>query len=804
MDTIWRDIVYAVRVLAKAPSYAAIAILTLALGIGANTAVFSVVNAVLLRPLSYPQAERLVLISEWSEQVPEMSFAMSNFKDLRDQSTSFEHLAAANQANFVLGGQAEPERLLARQVSSDMFATLGRTPILGRAFTAAEDKPGAAAVTLISEGLWERRFGRDPRIVGQNLVLSGQPVTVIGVMPKTFHGSWKRADLFMPLLRLEDTIGGPGNRGNHPGIYVTGRLKPGVTIEQARADVVAIAKRLADQYPDTNAKQSMVVDRFLDAYVGELRPSLMLLLGAVAFVLLIACANVANLQLSRAADRAKEVAVRMALGAKRGRLLRQLLTESVLLSLAGALLGILLAFGGLKALVASLPPNVPRADEIAIDGRVLVFTLIVALVTGVLFGVAPAWRISSLRINDPLRENSRGTVGPQQHRLRNTLVVAEVSLALTLLVGAGLMLRSFYRVLTADSGFNPHGVMCANVPLPQARYADDKARAQVAQRVLEGVRAVPGLEHAAVTLPLLGGWQSGFTLQGRPEPPPGQNPSADVARISPDYFATMGIRLLQGRGFDERDVLDKPAVAIVDETFVREHFATENPLGKHFRFGDAQHEEPWLEIVGVVNHVKNYGVDQESRVEVYLPYAQTSVGSFTLVARTSGDPAALTTGMRAALRAADPQLPMYETRTLDALVAEGNAQRKLSVLLIGVFGALALVLAAVGIYGVMSYAVTQRTQEIGVRMALGAEQEQIMKMVLRHGTTLAAIGIGLGLVTSLGLAQLVKTLLFNTSTADPPTFSVVPLLLLSVAAVACYLPARRATRVDPMVALRNE
>jgi putative ABC transport system permease protein len=805
METVWRDVVYALRVLTKAPGYAAVAILTLALGIGANTAVFSVVNAVLLKPLPYPDSDRLVSIAEWSEQVPGMSFSMANFKDLRDQSTVFESIMASNQNSFVLAGKGEPERLLGRQVSSGLFATLGKSPLLGRGFTADEDKPGTPGVVLLGEAFWERRFGRDPNIVGQSLELSGQSYNVIGVMPRALHGSWKRADLFVPLFRLEDRIGGPDNRGNHPGIYVIGRLKPGISEAQARTEVVSIAQRLAQQYPDTNAKQSMTVESLLQSYVGDLRPALILLLGAVAFVLLIACANVVNLQLSRAADRQKEVAVRMALGAKRGRLVRQLLTESVLLSLGGALLGILLAFGGIKALVVSISTSVPRSDEIGIDGPVLLFTLVIALLTGVLFGLAPAWRISSLRINDPLRENSRGTIGPRHHRLRSTLVVAEVSLALTLLVGAGLLLRSFYRVLTADAGFNRAGVMTASVPLPQARYTDDASKAQVAHHLLDALRAVPGVETATVTIPLLGSWQSSFIVEGRPEPPPGQLPSADITRVGTDYFPTMGVRLLQGRVFDERDIADKPAVCIVDTTFVADHFPTENPLGKRIKFGDASDEkEPWLEIVGVAAHVKNYGVDEESRVEVYMPFAQQPASSFTVMARTKGDPSTLAAGLRSALRDADPQLPMYELRTLADVVAEGTAERRLSVTLIGVFGALALVLAAVGIYGVMSYAVTQRTQEIGVRMALGAEQDQILKMVLRHGTTLATLGVGIGLVTAFGLAQFVKALLFNTSAADPPTFSIVPLLLLSVAAVACYLPARRATRVDPMVALRNE
>jgi len=806
MEDVWRDVRYGARALLGAPGLTAVAVATLALGIGANTAIFSVIDAMLLRPLPYPEADRLVFLTEWSEQVPEMSFSVANFKDLRDQGTVFESMVASNGTSFVLaGGDGEPERLNGRQVTSGLFATLGMAPILGRAFSPEEEKPGAEGVALLGEGFWERRFGRDPGVLGRSLSLSGETFTVIGVMPGTFHGSWKAFDVFTPLLRLEDRIGGNERRGNHPGIYVVGRLKPGVTEERARAEVEAIARRLAEQYPDTNAKQDMTLQPLHDAVVGDLRPALLLLLGAVAFVLLIACANVANLLLARAAGRQKEIALRLALGARRRRLVRQLLTESVLLALLGGAAGVLLAWGGLRGLLAALPANVPRADEIGIDARVLLFTAAVAVVTGLAFGLVPAWRALTTDLHDPLKEGGRGTPGPGHHRVRNALVVGEIALALVLLVGAGLLLRSFQRVVEADAGFRAAGVLTASVPLPRARYEEHPKRAALVERVLEAARAGPGITAVAVTQPLLGTWQSSFSVEGRPEPPPGQRPSADITRVSADYFRAMGVRVLEGRVFEDRDRTDSPPVCIVDQTFARSYWPGDRALGKRVKFGGLDDaENPWMEVVGVVAHVKNYGVDEDSRVEIYMPFLQSSVGAFTLVARTDGEPGALAAGLRQALRAADPELPLYSVQTLAGRLAERAAERRLAVLLISVFAAVALALAAVGIYGVTSYAVTQRTQEIGIRMALGAERGHVLRMVLRHGAAMALLGVGIGLLVAFALARLVASLLFQVSPADPPTFSLVAALLVAVALLACWLPARRATRVDPLAALRCE
>ncbi len=813
MEELIRDVRFAARTLWKSPGFTLVAVATLALGIGANTAIFSVINAVLLRPLPYPQAERLVFLSEWSEQVPEMSFSVANLKDVRDQNGVFESVVGYNGANFILSGgegaggaAGQPERVNGRQVTSGIFATLGKQPIVGRAFGAEEEKAGAPGVALLGEGFWERRFGRDPGVVGRTLVLSGDTFTVIGVMPKSMHSSWRNTEVFTPLLRLEDRIGGETNRGNHPGIYVIGRMKPEVSVEKARGEVKAIAARLAEKYPNSNAKQSMTVEPLHEAIVGDLRPALMVLLGAVAFVLLIACANVANLLLARAADRQREVAVRLALGARRGRVLRQLLTESVLLSLLGALAGVLVGYLGLQALLASLPANVPRTEEVRVDLAVLGVTAALAVVTGLAFGIVPAWRALSTKLTEPLKESGRGNSGgPGQHRVRNGLVIAEVSIALVLLVGAGLMLRSFYRLIHADAGFSSEGLVTANVALPQTGYSEPAKRAALFERVLAELRSQPGVKAVAATLPLLGGWQSGFSLEGRPEPPPGQRPSADIARVSPDYFSVMGIRVLSGRVFEERDREGAPTVCIVDETFARTHWPGESPLGKRVKFGALDSKDnPWMEVVGQVAHVKNYGVDEESRVELYLPYLQNTGSGFALLVKTDHAAGVAAASMRAAMRAASPEIPLYQLRAVDELVAERSAERRLVAQLITVFAAVALVLAAVGIYGVMSYAVAQRTQEIGIRMALGAGEESILQMVLRNGAVLAVTGVSIGLLAAFLLARLITSLLFQTSAADPPTFSLVPLLLLGVALLACYLPARRAARVDPMTALRYE
>jgi predicted permease len=810
METLWRDVRYGIRMLWRSPGFTAVALLTLALGIGVNTAIFSFVHAILLRPLPYPGSERLVFLTEWSEQVPNMSFSVANFQDLRDQNRVFEALFAARGQNYVLTGEGEAERLAGRQVTAGFFETLGLTPIVGRAFTPEEDRPGAEPVALLGEGLWLRRFGGDPAVVGRRLVLDGEPYTVVGVLPDTLHSTFRRAEVWTSLGRLFDRYGGEEKRGNHPGIYVLARLQPGVDVARARTDVKGIAERLATEHPETNARQSMTLEPALQTLVGPMRPVLLVLLGAVVLVLLIASANVANLLLARAAVRQKEIAVRSALGAGRRRVVRQLLTESVVLSLAGGALGLGVGVAGIRALRLVLPDGAPRIHEVSLDATVLAFTFAVALVTGVVFGLVPALQTSRVDSAETLKEGRRtasGGRGPR--RMRAALIIAEVSLALVLLVGAGLLLKSFARVLAADPGFEAGGALTMTVSLPRATYEEKEAQAAFFERVLERLAAVPGVAAYGSTAPLLGSWQTSFTVEGRPEPPPGQAPSTDITRISPGLVRAMGMRLVRGRDFTERDRADRPDVCIVDETMAETYWPNDDPLGKRIRIGSGPGADgPWLTVVGVVAHVKNYGVDQDSRVETWVPYLQNPLGFATLVVRTTGEPTRVAAAAREVVRSVDPQVPVFSVRTLADVVAEEYVAKRVAAQLLGAFAVLALLLAAIGIYGVMSYAVAQQTRDIGIRVALGARQTDILGMVLGQGLRLAGLGVlsGLALAYALarGLGAALGSMLFNVSATDPPTFSAVPVLLAAVAAVACLLPALRALRVDPIRALHYE
>ena len=806
METLWQDIKFGVRMLGKSPGFTALAVLTLGLGIGANTAIFSLINGMLLRPLPYAEGEKLLFLSEWAEQVEDMSFSVANFKDLRDQATTLESLMAFRGQTYVMTGNERAERLNGREVTSGMFDTLRVKPLLGRAFTPAEDKVGAERVALLGEGFWTRRFARDPGVLNQSITLNGEPFTVIGVMPGRLHTSMRLTDVFTPMLRREDELGGAENRGNHPGIYVYARLAPGVSEGQARAEVVSIAKRLAETYPNSNARQSMTLKSLHDALVEDSRPRLLVLFGAVLLVLLISCVNVANLLLGRATTRRQEMAIRNALGAGRWRLVRQLLTESVLLSSAGALLGVIFASWGVSALVAGFPADTSLTEGITIDGTVLLYTAAMAMLTGLLFGLAPAWQASRSEVHTTLKEGGRGGPGRGHHRIHASLIVLETALALVLLLGTGLMLKSFWQVLAADAGFDARNVLTASVSGPEIKYKEPEQRRLFIEQVVSKVQALPGVVHAASALPLLGGWQSGFTVEGQPEPPPGQRPSADITRISPDYFGVMGIRLLQGRIFDSQDQPKSRPVCMIDETFARKHWPGEDPLGKRLRFGGSDDKDnPWIEVVGVVNHVKHYGVDQDSRVEMYIPYAQSPIPSFTLVVKTTGDPSSLTASVGKAVASVDADVPLYQVRTLESITSDRVAERRLAAILITIFGVLALTLAAVGIYGVMSFAVTQRSHELGIRMALGAQQRDILRMVIGNGMVLAFVGLGIGLaVAYFGMAPLISSVLFKVTATDPPTYTLSPVILLVVALLACWFPARRATRVDPIITLRYE
>ena len=812
MGTLWQDLRYGFRMLLKNPGFTVVTILALALGIGANTAIFSVVNAVLLRPLPFPTAERLVFISEWSQQVQNMSVSYPNFVDWRDQNRVFEQLAAFRGAGLILTGMGEPERLDGREVSSTFFSVLGTNPAMGRNFTASEDQPGGNRTAIISYALWQRRFGARPEIVGQSLMLNNESHTVIGVLPQNFE--WQApVDVFVPIGLQADKM---QERGNHPGIYVIGLLKPGVTVEAARSEMEAIAERLAEQYPKSNGGNSVRLALLQEFATREIRPALLVLLAAVGFVLLIACANVANLLLARSASRSKEVAIRTALGAGRLRLIRQLLTESMLMSLLGGVTGLLLAMWGISALLAVIPEDIPRllVMNIGLDGRVLAFTLVISLLTGLLFGIAPALQVTRSNVNESLKEGGRSaTGGASRQRVRNTLVISEVALSLLLLVGAGLLIKSFLNLSRSDVGFEPEGVLTMRVSLPEARYKENSQVVNFYQQLLQRVQTLPGVESAGLTrgLPMSGGIESGITVEGHEVADIKDTVVAVNLSATPDYFRVMRIPLIKGRYFTEQDKTGAPEVVLIDEMLAARFFPTEDPIGKRLKLGGLDSPFPWMQVVGVVKHVKHYGPDEEGRVEIYRPYFQlpqvpeVQYGrSMVLAVRTTTDAASMTTALRNAVLEIDKDQPVSNVQMMTKVVADAVAPQKFATWLLGLFATTALLLAAIGIYGVMAYSVAQRTHEIGVRMALGAQRADVLKMVVGQGMKLALIGVGAGIGGAFLVTRLMSRLLFGVTATDPVTFITVSVLLTSVALLACLIPARRATRVDPMVALRYE
>ena len=808
METLLQDIRFALRMLRKSPGFAAVALLTLALGIGANTVMFSVVNAVLLRPLGYPQSDRLVFLTEWSRQVPYMSISMANMRDWQRMNTVFESIAPYRTEDVVLTGGNEAERLRDRQISADYFPTTRLHPVIGRAMTPEEDKVGAERVVMLGNGFWARKFGRDPGVLGRKLILDGEPYTVIGVLPsERMHGYWQQIDVFTSLWRNEDMLGGPARRDEHPGMYAIARLKPGVTLDEARAELKGIADRLAQKYADTNRGDSAELFSLLGAYVDDARPPLMALLAAVGLVLLIACANIANLLLARATERFRELAVRRAMGARTMRLVRQSLTESLVLSVAGSALGIVLAVWGLQGFSHFFRDAVPRIAESSVDRTVLLFSLGLTVFTALFFGTFPAVQSARTDVQQALQESGRTGSGRATGRLRSALVVGELALSLVLLAAAALMGRSLYQIAHANAGFNPSHVLAASFSLPDNPYHDDaKSRAFVRQAVAN-LEAVPGVESAGYKWPLLGGAQTSFYADGRPIPQRGQFPTTDIGRVTPDTFQAMGIRLLKGRYFEPRDTAGAPLVCIVDETLAAQTWPGESPIGKRISIDGPPtpgKDSIWRTVVGVVAHVKNYGVDQPSRFETYLPNEQGPGMGGALIIRAAADPAALTSAVRAAVRAVDPGVPLFGINPMEEVVAENNSARRLSVELISVFAGLALILASLGIYGVISYLVVRRNHEIGVRIAVGAQRKDILQLVLGQGARLAGIGVATGLVASLCAGWALSSLLFQVSPFDPVTLGGVSALLTVVALVACYLPARRATRVDPLVALRHE
>jgi putative ABC transport system permease protein len=812
METLWKDIRFGFRMLLKKPGFTAVAVLALALGVGANTAIFSVVNGVLLRPLPFKDPDRLVRLGEWSKEVPGMSISYPNFLDWRAQNHVFEGLAATQFGSYNLTGVDEPERLLGRNVSWNFFDVLGVRPAVGRGFRPEEDHAGAPRVCVISYSLWHRRFGSDQKVLGRAVTLNGEPYAVVGVLPAGYRFGTP-TDVFVP-IGLGETGEMMAPRDNHPGIYAVARLKEGVSFEQAEAEMKQIAARLAAAYPKENAEHGVTLTPLREYFVGDIRTSLLVILGAVGFVLLIACANVANLLLARAASRYREIAVRTALGASRFRIVRQLLTESVILGLLSGTVGLLIAMWGVDVLRRASLDIIPTTADISLDRTVLFFTLGVSLLTGVLFGLAPAVQASKPELNEALKEGGRsGSEGSARNRVRSLLVVAEVALSLMLLVGAGLLVRSFMSLLRTQTGFEPRNLLTLSLSYKVGQGEGRKA-ANFFHAVEERVRALPGVEAVAVSngVPMLGASETSFQIEGRPPAEAGKRPFTVAYYPTHDYLKAMGIRLLRGRFFDEHDTQDSPLVAVIDEDFARLYFPGEDPVGKFFA-GDPETNMPHSEIVGVVAHVKNYGLDTPGPVQAEFYYSRDQVPDrfqpllsdrVSLVVRTDGDPAAMAPSVRRAIQEVDPNEPVYNVNTMEQVLSDSVATQRLSMLLLAIFAGVALVLAAVGIYGVMSYAVAQRTHEFGIRMALGAEARDVLRMVVRQGMLLALCGVGAGLLGALALTRVMSSLLYGVSATDPLTFVGVPLVLAAVALLACLVPARRATKVDPMVALRYE
>jgi putative ABC transport system permease protein len=803
MDKLWQDLRFSLRTLLKRPGFTVVAMLTLGLGIGANTAIFTVVNGVLLRPLPYPEPDRLVQVHDIDarQNISESNVSPANFADWRDQNRVFESIAAYRTSGFDLTAADPPERLPGAAVSASFFSVLGVKPALGRTFSAEEDQPAGAHLIVISHALWQRRFGGEANIIGRTLLLNSGQCTVIGVMPPEFKFP-EQAQLWAPIAF---SLAELSQRGSHYN-WAIARLKPGIPLDQAQADMNAIARHLEQQYPETNKGRGVRLVLLHEQLVGPVRLALLVLLGAVGLVLLIACANVANLTLARAASRYREIAIRLALGARRWRIIRQLLTESLMLSLVGGALGVALAFWTNDLLQSILPADLPRRSEIRTDFAVLGFAFLISALTGVLFGVMPAFQGSNLNLIESLKEGGRLSVAGSLRRwTRQVFVVCEVALALVLVIGSGLMIKSLLRLQSVDPGFNPENVLTGQLNLPAARYSDPSQQINFYQQVLQRTQTLPGVQAAGLvtTLPMSGA-NIILTLgiEGRPPAPPGQRPRTGYNAVSPDYFRAMGTPLRHGRFFTDRDARDAAPVVIVNESFVWEFFPSEDPIGKHIIIGYGTPVP--RQIVGVVGDVRHFGLDIDTRPEVYTPYQQISWSFMTLVVRAASNPRGLVRTLQHQIRSVDKDQVLSRVRLMEELVSESVAAPRFRTLLVGLFAGLALVLAAIGVYGVMAYAVTQRTHEIGIRMALGADRRTVMMLILRQATLLTLTGIGIGLAGAWALARLISDLLFGVGANDPLTFVGVPLLLMGVALGASLIPAYRATKVDPMVALRYE
>lgn len=793
-----RDLRYGVRQLIKAPGFSLIAILTLALGIGASSAIFSVINGVLLRPLPYPEPDRLVRVHEMVPEYGRFSVAPATFLDWRDQNTVFDHIAAYSSTSGTFAWTDGPERVQGAAVSWDLFEVLRVQPALGTGFTADQDRPGASDVIVLSHALWQRRFSGDPNVVGRSVTVNGQSLAILGVMPADFYHPSRTAEFWRPIaINPADA-----SRGGHF-LGVVARVKAGTSVEQAGTEMKLITERLAVQYPENSANESSEVVPLLEQVVGTIRPALMTLFVAVGVVVLIACANVANLLLVRASVREKEVAIRAAMGAGRSRLLAQMLAESLILALVGGALGLGLAYLAIPAIQSLSAGSIPRVADVSIDGTVLLFALGASIVTGIIFGVVPAFQMSRTGAGAVLKEGGRSSVGTGGRWMRSVLLVTEVALSLMLLVGAALLLKSFGKLTNVDPGFSAEGVLAFQVSLPATAYPEDSNRLAFFDTLLERLSAAPAVQDvgAVQTLPMRGGYVLTFEVAGRPAPAPGSEPSANHRVVTPEYFSTLKIPVRRGRTFSAQDSPTSPMVAVVDEAFVRRHFADQDPIGQRIDIGNGT--DGAYEIVGVVGTVNYSGLDAEAAPTMYVPLTQDPFNTLWVVARTAGDPNALTGTVRQILGDIDRTLPAYSITPLSTVLDDSIAQRRFSMMLIVLFGGVALFLSAVGLYGVVAYTVSLRTKEIGLRMAIGAQPGDVLRLIVGGGMKLAAVGVVVGIAGAIAASTLVESMLFEVEPSDPVSYGATALLLLAIAAVACYIPARRAMRVDPMVTLQD-
>jgi len=803
MDTLLRDLRYSFTRLLKNPSFTLIAVLCLALSIGVNSVVFSAVYAIVLSPLPFENPDELVVVNSTNPQknIGQVDVSMPDYLDFRDQSQAFRQLAAFDKFNYNLTGDAEPERLQGSRVTAELFPLLGVNPERGRYIQAGEDRPGAPRVAVISHGLWQRRFGGDPQIINKTVSLDGEQYDVVGVMPATFQFPDKTVELWAPLTLNPD----PALRGSRS-LQVVGRVKPGVTVERAASDLSTVSARLQQQYPDTNAGWGVIVESLHERLVEAFKSGFFILVAAVIFVLLIACANVANLLLGQAAARQKEMALRAALGASRRRLIRQLLTESLLLAGFSGALGLLIAFWGNSLIISLLPASIPRVDQIGINRWVLVFTLAISVLTGIIFGLIPALSASKPDLNETLKEGGRGS-GSARQRARSLLVVVELALALMLLINAGLMIKSLLRLRDVKTGFNTSNVLTMQIALPRSKYAEEAQMNGFYQQLYDRVKGMPGAVSAGLTssLPLAGSNVFVFfTAEGHENDGGSKTPARRLA-VSPGYFRTMELQVVKGREFNEQDTANSPPVAMLNESLAKQLWPDGDAIGKRVKLGTAEVDSPWMSVVGIVADSKQTWLNQRNAgLDIYMPFVQDPRRSMALVVRTRSDPTGLVSAVRNEVRGVDANQPVYNVRTMEQVAEESVAGQRIFARLLTLFATLALMLAVAGIYGVMSYSVNQRSHEIGVRMALGAKPRHVLRLIVGQGMLLVIVGVAIGLLLAYAVTRVMGSLLYGVSTTDAATFALISLLLSAVALLSCFIPARRATKVNPANILRYE